>query len=437
MHPEKGSCHQPLGHDPQGKVWQGAPTRSHQPPGKRVENTTPAVNLSASPTQHSLHLASTHSPGPMISSLSDSSESYLTASEPSDTPPPLESLCPHPPAPSPRPSVPPGSEAWPPSLMASAGHPSPGSSLTPPQCDRLSLPMTNIPYYCPQITWTQSPIQTMSGQGRSTRPFTSVSWCDSRVAKALSLSEWSQPESGRGEPLGPPTGAPFWGYAKKHEVEAGSPIFISPDLRKLLEILMQKRVQMKVWKERKETEESDSHPVFQPQHWTPSGTQSWAAPQAQFKTQTHVTPSSPIPPPSGPAQSGFCGASSPPSQKRSRTFSPMGIQNHLLQKQLESKSSVPVHRNLQAGHSKVPSISSQDFGHSQTLLSLSKRRIMRPFTRCPWKYTKNILRVGASLVLNISPSTVTAHLDSLSSISSRGADPHGPADLSCVAHFYP
>ncbi|XP_037348781.2 spermatogenesis-associated protein 31E1-like [Talpa occidentalis] len=503
MHPEKGSCHQPLGHDPPGKVWQEVPARPwNQSPWNCVEDATPAVSLSASPTNHSLPLASTHSPGPMFSSISDSSESYLTTSEPSDIPLPLESLCPQPPAPSPqRPSVPPGSEAWPPTLMASAGSPSPGSSVTLPQCESVSLPTGTAPHSSPHARWPPSPVRTITGLGRSTRPHFHLSWWDSRAAKAVRLSDSPHPESLRGCLHSPPPGVPFWRDTRNHQVGDRKPTFTSSDLWKLLEVLFRERVKLEIGKEREAAEGSESHlnslgnmlkslhdtgnvmggpplwsmkdqllgarnpthpeiwgnhlqkggqlpsslhnlhseslkapvrvsvspeeppsvllgqlsnffpvpiqgageasyhplsqpsvqsPVVQPQYLIPSGNQPWAAPQAQVKTQAHVTTSCSIPPTSRPAQSGYRGISSPASPGSMPSFMPTMIQNlqsHLSQKHLESRTSAPMQKTSQ----EVPIIS-QVFGASQAPRSLPQRRMRRPIPRCPRKYAKNKLR---------------------------------------------
>lgn len=47
-----------------------------------------------------------------------------------------------------------------------------------------------------------------------------------------------------------PAEASFWGGLTDRQVEAGSLSFVNPDAQKLLEILITKRVELKIWKKK-------------------------------------------------------------------------------------------------------------------------------------------------------------------------------------------
>ena len=56
-------------------------------------------------------------------------------------------------------------------------------------------------------------------------------------------------------PCHPPE-ASFWGHPKNGQIEASTLSFVNPDVQKLLEILITKRVELKSWKEKEKEEEA-------------------------------------------------------------------------------------------------------------------------------------------------------------------------------------
>ncbi|KAG8525105.1 LOW QUALITY PROTEIN: Spermatogenesis-associated protein 31E1, partial [Galemys pyrenaicus] len=249
IHPEKGSCHQSLGQDPPGKIWEAASARAHQPPGKCAKDAVPAVSLSASPTS----LTSTNSPASLFSSFTVSSQSSLNVSEIAEPSHPPECLSFQPPAFSPPPSTPPDSETWPPSPKVASSCP---YANTTPQADSKAFPMRPAPYSS-STAWPPSSVRTISGLGRATDPVSSESWWQT-TAKALKLSSSSQPKS-QPEPLSSPSPKDsFWEDTRNQRVEISSPPLISPDIQELMEVLISNRVELKIWKKNEEVKVSES-----------------------------------------------------------------------------------------------------------------------------------------------------------------------------------
>ncbi|XP_034884866.1 spermatogenesis-associated protein 31E1-like [Mirounga leonina] len=224
----------------------------------------PTMAPSPSPaplTGRPLPLASTLSLGPMTSSISFHSHSSLSTSWPSEPFLPLDGFSHQPLALPPSPPWLPASEACPPPLTASLAPEWPDSPLTLPQCDSMAPPLCPIPQSSsPHTPWLASSVPVISGVGRSNCPISALSWWQ-EAAKTWSLSTSTRLESDQ-EPLAHPLPeALFWGDPTHRQGETGIPPFINPDIQKLLEILIAKRTELKIWKEKEKKEGSDCHPT--------------------------------------------------------------------------------------------------------------------------------------------------------------------------------
>ncbi|XP_064435930.1 spermatogenesis-associated protein 31E1-like [Mirounga angustirostris] len=150
-------------------------------------------------------------------------------------------------------------------LLVSFSQPDPS---LPPQrkhrnikkCDSMAPPLCPIPQSSsPHTPWLAS-VPVISGVGRSSCPISALSWWQ-EAAKTWSLSTSTRLESDQ-EPLAHPLPeALFWGDPTHRQGETGIPPFINPDIQKLLEILIAKRTELKIWKEKEKKEGSDCHPT--------------------------------------------------------------------------------------------------------------------------------------------------------------------------------
>ncbi|XP_004417371.1 PREDICTED: spermatogenesis-associated protein 31E1-like [Odobenus rosmarus divergens] len=126
-------------------------------------------------------------------------------------------------------------------------------------CDSVAPPLRPIPQSSsPHTPWLASSVPAISGLGRSSCPISALSWWQA-APKTWSLSTSTRLESHQ-EPLAHrPPEALFWGDPTHRQGETGIPPFINLDIQKLLEILIAKRTDLKIQKEKEEKEESDCH----------------------------------------------------------------------------------------------------------------------------------------------------------------------------------
>ncbi|KAB0365091.1 hypothetical protein FD754_009247 [Muntiacus muntjak] len=387
--PDKDGFHQVSSQDAPGDVCKAGPAGAHQPSREEATPTMPPPPL----IQWPLSQDSTHSPH-SVSSLDSvhslSSESTSRRSEPLFL---LDSLSPWPLALSASPPGHSNGEACPPPPRASSDSPPLGSALSLNQGACMSLPLGTTPHsLSPQSPWRPA----MSGLVRSSRPLSAVlvAW----GCQSWSLSTVTNFESQRKHlPCHPPE-ASFWGYPKNGQIEASTISFVNPDVQKLLEILITKRVELNSWKEKKEEEEAgylpnslgekdqllsqylgplysyallfnelskaeklqiqskvtsqlslaqpSTHSVaqMQPQPFTPTMCQGQARLWAQLETTTHLIHSFPVEPSSSEPQTRYHDVSDPIVQNKAQSFIPKTIhilEHHFLKKQVESGRTLP------------------------------------------------------------------------------------------------
>ncbi|CAD7691936.1 unnamed protein product [Nyctereutes procyonoides] len=256
--PDQEAFHQFLHQEAPEEVSKAASAGAHQPCSEPGEDAAPVLAPSPSPaplTGCPLPLASTLSPSPTTSSISLLSHFSLSASWPPDPFLPLDGFSHQPLALSPSLSSLPSSEACTPPLTDSSAPAWPDSTLTLPLCDSMAPPLNTIPQSSsPHTPWLASPVPVISGLGHSSCPISALS-CWQATAKAWSFSTSTHLESQQ-EPLShQPPKVLLWGDSTNRQVEANIPSFINPDIQKLLEILITKRIELKIWKK----EESDDH----------------------------------------------------------------------------------------------------------------------------------------------------------------------------------
>ncbi|KAB0368599.1 hypothetical protein FD755_019633, partial [Muntiacus reevesi] len=387
--PDKGGFHQVSSQDAPGDVCKAGPAGAHQPSREEATPTTPPPPL----IQWPLSQDSTHSPH-SVSSLDSvhslSSESTSQRSEPLSL---LDSLSPWPLALSASPPGPSNGEACPPPPRASSDSPPLGSALSLNQGTCMSRPLGTSPHsLSPQSPWRPA----MSGLVRSSCPLSAVlvAW----GCQSWSLSTVTNFESQRKHlPCHPPE-ASFWGHPKNGQIEASTISFVNPDVQKLLEILITKRVELNSWKEKKEEEEAgylpnslgekdqllsqylgplysyallfnelskaekfqiqskvtsqlslaqpSTHSVaqMQPQPFTPTMRQGQARLWAQLETTTHLIHSFPVEPSSSEPQTRYHDISDPIVQNKAQSFIPKTIhilEHHFLKNQVESGRTLP------------------------------------------------------------------------------------------------
>ncbi|XP_059566892.1 spermatogenesis-associated protein 31E1-like [Myotis daubentonii] len=93
------------------------------------------------------------------------------------------------------------------------------------------------------------PNRAISRVGRSSCPLPALSWWQ-EAARALYLSTSSQRKSQREHLSHHPPKASFRGGPTDRQVEPGSLSFVNPGVQRLLEILLTKRAELKMWKEK-------------------------------------------------------------------------------------------------------------------------------------------------------------------------------------------
>ncbi|XP_007539965.3 spermatogenesis-associated protein 31A6-like [Erinaceus europaeus] len=241
--PNKSSSHPCIDLDPP-QVKKPVSSRAHWPCQVHVEDITPTMSPPVPPTLLAkCSQPLTFWPKPKSSSVSIHSYSSMKTTGPGPPEPflPLECLSPSPPAFSPSPQVPTDSEAYIPSPIGPAAPPSSVSHL-----HTRALPPSTISQGFHQHTlWPPAPIRIISGLGQSSHPISTQSWW--RVtANALSLSYRDSQQ----KPLSqPPPGILFWKLPTNRQVKAGS-LPTNSNFQKLLEILITKKLKLKVWKKK-------------------------------------------------------------------------------------------------------------------------------------------------------------------------------------------
>ncbi|XP_066110471.1 spermatogenesis-associated protein 31E1-like [Saccopteryx bilineata] len=123
------------------------------------------------------------------------------------------------------------------------------STCSTDQHDLEGMPLgTEVTSQCPENTFLLSPIPATSASC-SACPTKSLSW--QRVtSQALFFPSLSQPESQQEHPSSHPPLASFWEDPTDKQVETGSLSFVHHEVQKLLEMLLTKKAQLKVWEEK-------------------------------------------------------------------------------------------------------------------------------------------------------------------------------------------
>ncbi|XP_040091115.1 spermatogenesis-associated protein 31E1-like [Oryx dammah] len=240
--PEKGNFHQLSSQDAPGKVCKAAPAGAHQP---YREETAPTVSP-APLTEQPLPQASTLSSDSVPSSFSVHSDSSLSASQIPEPFLPLDSLSPQPLAVSPTPPCSPDAVACPAPPTASSVPQPPATMLNLSQGESMALPLGTISHRSSLPSpWRPA----ISGLLHSSCPLSALSWWQG-AEKTWSSSTMTRFESQQEHLSSHPEEASFWGDLTNRQVEAGSLPFVNPDIQKLLEILITKRVELKIWKKK-------------------------------------------------------------------------------------------------------------------------------------------------------------------------------------------
>ncbi|KAJ1059487.1 hypothetical protein K5549_018875, partial [Capra hircus] len=240
--PEKGNFHQLSSQDAPGKVCKAAPAGAHQP---YREETAPTVSP-APLTEQPLPQASTLSSDSVPSSFSVHSDSSLSASQIPESSLPLDSLSPQPLAVSPTPPCFPDAVACPAPPTASSVPQPPATMLNLSQGESMALPLGTISHRSSLASpWRPA----ISGLLHSSCPLSALSWWQG-AEKTWSSSTLTHFESQKEHLSSHPEEASFWGDLTNRQVEAGSLSFVNPDVQKLLEILITKRVELKIWKKK-------------------------------------------------------------------------------------------------------------------------------------------------------------------------------------------
>ncbi|XP_028387262.2 spermatogenesis-associated protein 31E1-like [Phyllostomus discolor] len=127
---------------------------------------------------------------------------------------------------------------------------SPLSAEHQDQPDLMKIPLSTIVKSSPPgNSFLASSIPAISGLGCSSYPMKFLSWWWV-TTKALFFPTSSQHESQQEHLSHHPPEALFWGDPTDKQIETGSLSFINPDIQKLLEIVITKKAELKVWKER-------------------------------------------------------------------------------------------------------------------------------------------------------------------------------------------
>ncbi|XP_068829740.1 putative spermatogenesis-associated protein 31C2 [Capricornis sumatraensis] len=239
---EKSNFHQLSSQDAPGKVCKAAPAGAHQP---YREVTAPTVSP-APLTEQPLPQASTLSSDSVPSSFSVHSDSSLSASQIPESFLPLDSLSPQPLAVSPTPPCFPDAVACPAPPTASSVLQPPATMLNLSQSESMALPLGTISHRSSLPSpWRQA----ISGLLHSSCPLSALSWWQG-AEKTWSSSTLTHFESQQEHLSSHSEEASFWGDHTNRQVEAGSLSFVNPHVQKLLEILITKRVELKIWKKK-------------------------------------------------------------------------------------------------------------------------------------------------------------------------------------------
>ncbi|OWK07370.1 hypothetical protein Celaphus_00017005 [Cervus elaphus hippelaphus] len=240
--PEKGNSHQLASQDPLGKVCKAAPAGAHQP---YREETAPTVSL-APLTGQPLPQASTRSSDSIPASFSVHSDSSLSACQIPEPFLPLDRLSLQPLAVSPTLPCSPDAVACPAPPTASSVPQPPVAMLSLSQGESMALPLGTISHQSsPSSPWRP----TISDLVHSSCPLSALSWWHG-AENTWSSSTVTHFESQQEHLSSHPAEASFWGGLTDRQVEAGSLSFVNPDAQKLLEILITKRVELKIWKKK-------------------------------------------------------------------------------------------------------------------------------------------------------------------------------------------
>lgn len=211
------------------------PAGAHQPCREPLQDASPALAPSPALTPVMVSprpLASTLLAGPMTSSISIASHSFLTTSCLGEPFLPRDGFPHQPLALPPSPPCLSLSETSPGPLIASLAPEWPDSPLTLPQCDsRAPLPCLIPQSSALHMPWSAdrstSPVPAISGLGRSHCPISALSWWQA-ADNAWNLSTSTCLESCQA-PLshGPPV-ALFWGDSTHRQEETRIPLFHQP-----------------------------------------------------------------------------------------------------------------------------------------------------------------------------------------------------------------
>ncbi|XP_035579320.1 spermatogenesis-associated protein 31E1-like isoform X1 [Zalophus californianus] len=138
-----------------------------------------------------------------------------------------------------------------PSPAPRTGHPLPLASTRPEdQTNLKEIPLDTVRKSLPPgNSYLASLISTISGLGHAIYPILSFSWwwkCTKSLFLPSSLQHKCQQEHVSCH--APETS--LWGGLTNKHIETHNPSFVNPDVQKLLEILITKRVELKIWKEK-------------------------------------------------------------------------------------------------------------------------------------------------------------------------------------------
>ncbi|KAK2504262.1 hypothetical protein MC885_018897, partial [Smutsia gigantea] len=148
------------------------------------------------------------------------------------------------------------SEPCPPPPVASFVPPR-TSTVTGTQCDSMALRLGALPWsLSPYAHWLASPTRVIPDIGRTSSPIPAPSRCQAD-AKAWSLLTCLQCESQQEQLPQHPTEVSFRGDPTDKPGEACTPSLVNPDTQKLREILITRRTEQKMWKEKEKGEGSD------------------------------------------------------------------------------------------------------------------------------------------------------------------------------------
>ncbi|KAM9701058.1 LOW QUALITY PROTEIN: spermatogenesis-associated protein 31E1-like [Dama dama] len=240
--PEKGNSHQLASQDPLGKVCKAAPAGAHQPYREETAPTVSPAPLTGQP----LPQASTCSSDSIPASFSVHSDSSLSACQIPEPFLPLDRLSLQPLAVSPTLPCSPDAVACPAPLTASSVPQPPVAMLSLSQGASMALPLDTISHRSsPSSPWRP----TISDLVHSSCPLSALSWWQG-AENTWSSSTVTHFESQQEHLSSHPAEASFWGDLTDRQVEAGSLSFVNPDAQKLLEILITKRVELKIWKKK-------------------------------------------------------------------------------------------------------------------------------------------------------------------------------------------